>query len=210
MGFQLSLPSTPSRKKIFFCLLLSLIILVFRTDSYSEIELIRHASLTAGADGAVACCHWSDGGKGAIPLAEKLIEACNKPSSFKLLYDLDDTIEHKIEKIAKEMYGAGVIEFTPKVKETIERYKSQGFEKLPICMAKTSNSLTGDPNIKGAPFGFTLKISDIFLSAGAGFIVTMVGEVSLRSLIFLFNAISFQLVCSYTRNYRQILGSYCK
>lgn len=210
MGFQLSLPSTPSRKKIFFCLLLSLIILVFRTDSYSEIELIRHASLTAGADGAVACCHWSDGGKGAIPLAEKLIEACNKPSSFKLLYDLDDTIEHKIEKIAKEMYGAGVIEFTPKVKEMIERYKSQGFEKLPICMAKTSNSLTGDPNIKGAPFGFTLKISDIFLSAGAGFIVTMVGEVSLRSLIFLFNAISFQLVCSYTRNYRQILGSYCK
>jgi len=83
----------------------------------------------------------------------------------------------KINKIAKEMYGAGEVVLAEKVQKKIENYNKLGYNKLPICMAKTSNSLTGDSAIKGAPTGFTLNITDIFVSVGAGFVVPMVGEI---------------------------------
>lgn len=76
------------------------------------------------------------------------------------------------------MYGAGTVDFNAKVREAIRLYTDKGYSKLPICMAKTSASLTGDPNIKGAPTGFRLVVNDIFLSAGAGFIVPVIGEIS--------------------------------
>lgn len=141
--------------------------------------MVRQAALANGAFAAVVSTHWSDGGAGAEALATALIEACNtSPPDFRFLYELDLTIDQKILTIAREMYGAGAIELSPKAREAMRLYTAKGFDKLPICMSKTANSLTGDASIKGAPVGFTLTVNDLFLSAGAGFIVAMCGEIS--------------------------------
>lgn len=108
------------------------------------------------------------------------MNACQQPNKFKFLYDLNLSIKEKMSVIAREMYGAGGLEIAPHVEETIKSYEAKGFGNLPICMAKTSMSLTGDPGIKGAPTGFTMKINDVCLSAGAGFIVPICGEVCIR------------------------------
>lgn len=151
---------------------------VHKNDTEAEHEIVKKAAMEAGAFACVTSNHWAEGGNGAIELAEKLIEACQVENSFKFLYDVELSIEEKINKIAKEMYGAGQVDFNAKVRETMRLYAEKGYSKLPICMAKTSASLTGDPNIKGAPTGFRLVVNDMFLSAGAGFIVPMVGEIS--------------------------------
>lgn len=98
---------------------------VCSTDTPAEIELIRNAALAAGADDAVICTHWSEGGNGALDLAEAVIKACEKPEGFKVLYDINLSIENKIETIAREMYGAGQVEYLPKVKAAIEQYTNQ-------------------------------------------------------------------------------------
>ncbi|XP_003700207.3 pug C-1-tetrahydrofolate synthase, cytoplasmic isoform X1 [Megachile rotundata] len=147
------------------------------TDTQAELELVKQAAIQSGAADAIICNHWAEGGAGATQLADAVIAAVNKPSNFKLLYDLDTGIEEKINIIAKEIYGAGQVILADKVQEKIKKYNELGYDKLPLCMAKTSNSLTGDPSIKGAPTGFTLDITDIFVSVGAGFVVPMVGEI---------------------------------
>ncbi|XP_014475137.1 PREDICTED: C-1-tetrahydrofolate synthase, cytoplasmic isoform X2 [Dinoponera quadriceps] len=149
----------------------------YTTDTQAELELVKQAALESGASDAIICTHWANGGAGATALADAVIAAANKPSNFKVLYDLEDSIEEKINKVAKEIYGAGRVVLAENVQEKIENYNKLGYNKLPICMAKTSNSLTGDPSIKGAPIGFTLDITDIFVSVGAGFVVPMVGEI---------------------------------
>ncbi|XP_053696503.1 C-1-tetrahydrofolate synthase, cytoplasmic [Sabethes cyaneus] len=148
------------------------------TDTKAEHDLIKKASKQAGAVAAVVSEHWSKGGAGAVDLAQAVIDACKLKSNFKLLYEVDLTIEEKMLKIAKEMYGAATIELTPKVKDAIRLYTEKGFGNLPICMAKTAMSLTGDPSAKNAPKDFKLVINDICLSAGAGFIVPMCGEIT--------------------------------
>ncbi|GBP03923.1 C-1-tetrahydrofolate synthase, cytoplasmic [Eumeta japonica] len=147
-------------------------------DTQAELDAVRKFALDNGAFRAVICDHWAKGGLGALDLADAVIEACEQPSSFKFLYPLELSIQDKIKQIASEMYGAGQIEYTDEVLEKIKVFTEKGYDKLPICMAKTSNSLTGDPSIKGAPVGFTLRISDMFVSVGAGFVVPMVGEIS--------------------------------
>lgn len=148
-------------------------------DSSAEHELVRKAALANGAFDAVVCTHWSDGGAGATGLADAVIKACDtSEDKFKFLYALNSPIEEKITKIAKEMYGAGSVEFTAQAKSKMELYSKLGYDNLAISMAKTSNSLTGDPAIKGAPTGFTLLVNDVLLSAGAGFVVPMCGEIS--------------------------------
>lgn len=127
---------------------------------------------------AVVSDSWAEGGFGAKELADAVIDACKKESEFKYLYDLNVSIEEKIVTIASDMYGAGTVTFNPKVKETIKSLTEKGYASLPICMAKTSNSLTGDPNIKNAPTGFKLLVSDIYVSAGAGFLVAVIGDIS--------------------------------
>lgn len=149
-----------------------------KNDTKAEHELIKKVALQNGAFACVTSNHWAEGGKGACELADALIDACNQKSNFQFLYSLDLSIEDKINKIAKEMYGAGNVEFHPRVREAMRVYSDKGFSKLPICMAKTALSLTGDPNIKGAPTNFKLVISDMFLSAGAEFIVPMIGEIT--------------------------------
>ncbi|XP_058457077.1 C-1-tetrahydrofolate synthase, cytoplasmic isoform X2 [Malaya genurostris] len=148
------------------------------TDSKAEHDLIKKCCKQAGAFATVVSDHWAKGGEGAADLAQAVIDACNQPSNFKLLYELDLTIEEKMMKIAKEMYGAGTIELSPRVKDAVRLYTDKGFGKLPICMAKTAMSLTGDASAKNAPKDFKLVINDICLSAGAGFIVPMCGEIT--------------------------------
>ncbi|XP_016917803.1 C-1-tetrahydrofolate synthase, cytoplasmic isoform X1 [Apis cerana] len=150
---------------------------VHTTDTQSELELIKKAAMESGAIDAIVCDHWTKGGAGATALADAVIAATNKHYNFKVLYDLNINIEEKINIIAKEIYGAGQVILADKVQKKIEKYNKLGYDTLPLCMAKTSNSLTGDPSIKGAPIGFTLNITDIFVSVGAGFIVPMVGEI---------------------------------
>lgn len=150
---------------------------VHSTDTQAELQLVKDAALKYGVWQAVICTHWSKGGEGALDLADAVIQAVEQPSKFKFLYDLDMSIEEKIKTIASKMYGAGDVILADKVKEKISKYNELGYSKFPLCMAKTSNSLTGDPTIKNAPRGFPLEITDIFVSTGAGFIVPMVGEV---------------------------------
>lgn len=147
------------------------------TDTPAELELVKNAAKESGAFDAVVCTHWADGGAGALQLADAVIAATEQPSNFKLLYDVNSSIEEKINTVAKEMYGAGTVVLAEKVQNKIAAYNKLGYDKLPLCMAKTSNSLTGDPSIKGAPTGFTLNITDIFVSVGAGFVVPIVGEI---------------------------------
>jgi len=150
----------------------------FKSDTDAEIELIKKLSKDAGAFDAVACTHWADGGAGAVNLAKAVENACNAPSKFSFLYDLQVPVEEKIEIIAKKIYGAEGIILEDEAKERIERYKKQGFNDLPICMAKTHLSLSHNPDLKGVPTGFSLPIRDVRASVGAGFLFPLVGTMS--------------------------------
>ncbi|KAF7725149.1 tetrahydrofolate synthase [Apophysomyces ossiformis] len=148
----------------------------FTSDTETEMELIRKIALAAGADDAVACDNWARGGLGAIDLGRAVIKACAQDKQFRFLYDLDIPIQTKIETICKEIYGAEGVEFSDVAKEKIDVYTKQGFGSLPICMAKTQYSFSHDPALKGAPSGFTVPIRDVRVSAGAGFIYPLVGD----------------------------------
>ncbi|XP_072929911.1 C-1-tetrahydrofolate synthase, cytoplasmic isoform X1 [Epargyreus clarus] len=147
-------------------------------DTEAELNLVKNFAEKNGAFKAVICNHWAKGGAGALDLADAVIAACESKSTFNYLYPLKLSIQDKIKKIATEMYGAGEIEYTDEVLEKIKDFTVKGYDKFPICMAKTSNSLTGDPAIKGAPTGFKLRINNIFVSVGAGFVVPICGEIS--------------------------------
>jgi formyltetrahydrofolate synthetase len=148
----------------------------FATDTKREVELIREAALAAGAADAVVSTHWMDGGPGAIDLAKAVVRACEKPTQFKFLYPLELSIKQKIEIICKEIYGAGGVDYLPEAEAKIELYTRLGFDKLPMCMAKTHLSLTSDASIKGAPTGFRVPIRDVRASVGAGFLYPLLGE----------------------------------
>ena len=148
----------------------------FATDTKAEVELIRDAALKMGAMDAVVSTHWADGGNGAKALAEAVVRAAAKPSKFRFLYPLENTIKTKIETIAKEIYRADGVDYTPEAEAQIERYTRLGFDKLPICMAKTHLSLSHDPTLKGAPTGFTFPVREVRASVGAGFIYPVCGD----------------------------------
>ncbi|XP_045603715.1 C-1-tetrahydrofolate synthase, cytoplasmic isoform X2 [Procambarus clarkii] len=150
----------------------------FVTDTEAELNLVKELAIGAGAVDAVICNHWAKGGAGAVRLAEAVVAASNQPSDFKFLYNLTSSIEDKIRTIAQKIYGADDIEIQPEAQEQINRYKKQGFNDLPICMAKTHLSLTSDPSKKGAPTGFTIPVRDVRASVGAGFIYPLVGTMS--------------------------------
>eukprot|EP00795_Rhopilema_esculentum_P013830 gene13830-4766_t len=150
----------------------------FETDTDAEIELIQKLSKEAGAFDAVSCTHWADGGAGAVNLAKAVEAASKEKSNFSFLYDVKLPIEEKIEIIAKKIYGADGIDLGEEAKQRIERYKTQGFNDLPICMAKTHLSLSHNPELKGVPTGFVLPIRDVRASVGAGFLYPLVGTMS--------------------------------
>ncbi|KAI0928913.1 hypothetical protein AcW1_006014 [Taiwanofungus camphoratus] len=148
----------------------------FSSDTAAELELVREQSLAGGADAAVVSNHWAEGGAGARALAEAVITTCEGPSGFKFLYDLNIPIEEKIAIICKEIYGADGFELSEAARKQVEIYTRQGFGHLPICMAKTQYSFSHDPKLKGVPSGFTVPIRELRLSAGAGFIYPLLGD----------------------------------
>ncbi len=150
----------------------------FKDDTDAEIELVRKIAKEAGAEDAVMSNHWAEGGAGAVELGKAVIAACQKPSDFKFLYPLDISIKEKIEIIAKEIYGADGVEYSPEAEKQIETYTRLGFDKLPMCMAKTHLSLSHDAKLKGVPTGFTIPIREIRASVGAGFLYPLVGQMS--------------------------------
>nr|XP_053633121.1 C-1-tetrahydrofolate synthase, cytoplasmic-like isoform X1 [Cherax quadricarinatus]XP_053633130.1 C-1-tetrahydrofolate synthase, cytoplasmic-like isoform X1 [Cherax quadricarinatus]XP_053633136.1 C-1-tetrahydrofolate synthase, cytoplasmic-like isoform X1 [Cherax quadricarinatus] len=150
----------------------------FLTDTEAELNLVKKLSVDAGAVDAVICNHWAKGGAGAVQLAEAVVAASDKPSDFKFLYRLTLPIEEKIRIIAQKIYGADDIEIKPEAQEQINRFRKQGFNDLPICMAKTHLSLTSDPSKKGAPTGFTIPVRDVRASVGAGFLYPLVGTMT--------------------------------
>ncbi len=150
----------------------------FETDTEAEMEMIRKYAEEQGAFAAVRTTHWAEGGKGAKELAEAVVEACEQPSNFQFLYPLDWPIKKKIEHIAKEIYGAGEVVYEPLADRQIEAYEKAGFGNLPICMAKTHLSLSHDPDLKGAPKGFTMPVREVRASVGAGFIYPLIGKMS--------------------------------
>jgi methylenetetrahydrofolate dehydrogenase (NADP+) / methenyltetrahydrofolate cyclohydrolase / formyltetrahydrofolate synthetase len=147
----------------------------FANDTTAEVEMVRKAAIEAGAMDAVVSRHWMEGGKGAIALAEAVIKACDKPSNFKFLYPLDIPVKEKIEIIAREIYRADGVDYTPEAEAKIEQFTKLGFGNLPLCMAKTHLSFTDQAAVKGAPRGFRVTISDVRASVGAGFLYPLLG-----------------------------------
>jgi len=150
----------------------------FAPDTEAELEMIRKAAIAAGAEDSVVSSHWATGGSGAKKLAEAVVKAAEKPSKFKFLYPLDLGIKEKIETIAREVYGADGVDYSPESEKQIADYTRLGFDKLPICMAKTHLSLTADPTIKGVPTGFRIGVREIRASVGAGFLYPLLGKMS--------------------------------
>ncbi|KAI0082803.1 FTHFS-domain-containing protein [Panus rudis PR-1116 ss-1] len=148
----------------------------FASDTPAELELVRNKALAGGADAAVVSNHWAEGGAGAKALAEAVVATCEGESNFKFLYDLNIPIEAKIETICKEIYGADGIELSEQAQKQIDTYTRQGYGNLPICMAKTQYSFSHDPKLKNVPTGFTVPIRAVRLSAGAGFLYPLLGD----------------------------------
>jgi formate--tetrahydrofolate ligase len=148
----------------------------FPTDTPAEIEYIRQISLAAGAFDVAVSRVFADGGRGGVDLARSIVRAAEAGSSFEHLYPLDAPIKSKIETIATEIYGAGSVSYTPAANRAIRSYTSLGYDHLPICMAKTHLSLSGDASLVGRPEGFDLLIREVRASVGAGFIYPIVGE----------------------------------
>jgi methylenetetrahydrofolate dehydrogenase (NADP+)/methenyltetrahydrofolate cyclohydrolase/formyltetrahydrofolate synthetase len=148
----------------------------FKDDTQGEVELVRQAALEAGAEDAVVARHWMEGGDGAVELGKAVVKAAEKSNDFKFLYPLDASIKEKIETICAEIYGADGVDYLPEAEAKIDLYTRLGFDKLPLCMAKTHLSLSHDPSLKGVPKGFRVPIRDIRASVGAGFLYPLLGE----------------------------------
>ena len=149
----------------------------FPTDTEAEVEAIREVSLAAGARDAVVATHFTEGGRGATALAEAVWDAAEEGApAFQLLYPDSAPLIEKIETIAEKVYGADGIDVLPAARKALTLYEDLGFGSLPVCMAKTQYSLSHDAALKGRPSGFRVPIREVRLSAGAGFITPLVGE----------------------------------
>ena len=148
----------------------------FPTDTKEEIELLINECKKIGVK-AVLSNVWEEGGAGGVELAEEIVNLCEEENDFHFCYDLDNSIEEKIESIVKNIYGGKDVVYLDEAKEDVKRLKTLGFEKLPICMAKTQYSFSDDPKKLGAPEDFTITIRKLKVSAGAGFIVALTGNI---------------------------------
>lgn len=151
----------------------------FYTDTDNEIKAVRRLCESAGARVALSK-HWQYGGDGALEFADAVVDACEEPNDFKFLYDLDTPLSERIELIAKEVYGADGVSYTPDAQVKLKRMESDpDLKEMGTCMVKTHLSLSHDPKLKGAPKGWTLPIQDILTYKGAGFVVPVAGAISL-------------------------------
>ena len=150
----------------------------FMTDTDEELKIIEQYCCDMGVDFSM-CEVFAKGGDGGVELAEKVVEVSERGGemNFAPIYDEKASIDEKINTIAKEIYGADGVVYTPKAKKAIARLEKQGFDKLPICMAKTQYSLSDDPSLLGRPSGFEITVREVRVSAGAGFVVALTGDV---------------------------------
>lgn len=148
----------------------------FPTDTENELQELKALCESMGASVSISEA-WAKGGEGAIDLAQKVIEATEKPSNFQYMYDVNDSIKDKINAIATKIYGADGVNYTPAVEKTIAEFETEGLDKMPICMAKTQYSLSDDQFKLGAPTGFKITVRELRISAGAGFIVALTGNI---------------------------------
>lgn len=148
----------------------------FPTDTENELQELKALCEFMGASVSISEA-WAKGGEGAIDLAQKVIEATEKPSNFQYMYDVNDSIKDKINAIATKIYGADGVNYTPAVEKTIAEFEAEGLDKMPICMAKTQYSLSDDQFKLGAPTGFKITVRELRISAGAGFIVALTGNI---------------------------------
>jgi formate--tetrahydrofolate ligase len=150
----------------------------FFADTDAEIEALVSAVRQDFGVEAVVCKHWADGAKGAEDLARAVVKiAGEEPSNFKPLYESELPLLEKVEKIAKEIYRADKVTAPASVKKQLKEWEEAGYGKFPVCIAKTQNSFSADPTAYGAPTGHTLPIREVRLSAGAGFVVVVCGEI---------------------------------
>ena len=151
----------------------------FYTDTDNEIKAVRKIAEAAGARVALSK-HWEKGGDGALEFADAVIDACNEKNDFKFLYELDTPLRKRIELIAKEVYGADGVDYTPEAEAKAKKMEADPeIAKLGTCMVKTHLSLTDNPNLKGVPKGWKLRIRDILTYKGAGFVVPVAGTITL-------------------------------
>lgn len=148
----------------------------FYTDSEEELKYIEDYCHQRGAEFALSDV-FCEGGNGGLDLAKKVVEACEKPSDFKLLYDNDLTIKEKMNRIATEIYGADKVNYTPQAEKALKDVVALGGDKLPVCVAKTQYSLSDNPALLGAPKGFDITVRDVRISNGAGFVVVYTGNI---------------------------------
>ena len=147
----------------------------FPGDFESEHRVIAEIAESVGARVAV-CRHFTDGGAGAVDLAQAVIAACDDANDFQFLYPDSASVKEKIETVAQKIYGASNVEYSAEALEQIRMYEANGFGNLPVCIAKTHLSISGDPSLKGAPTGHTLSVREVRASVGAGFIYPICGE----------------------------------
>ena len=149
----------------------------FVADTEAEVQFVKDFCEKKGCEFALAEV-WAKGGEGGIPLAEKVIETIEtKESNFKVLYEDSLSLKEKIETVAKEIYGAGSVNYAPAVLKQLEKLESLGYGDLPVCMAKNQYSLSDDPNKLGRPEGFEMSVREVYVSAGAGFVVVLTGAI---------------------------------
>ena len=148
----------------------------FPTDTDAEIELVIEKCRSLGVN-VVLSTVWADGGRGGVALAEEVVRLCEQPNDFSFSYELDGTIEEKIEAVAKRVYRADSVTFTPAAKKQIATLAALGYDKIPVCMAKTQYSFSDDATKLGAPENFTVTVRSVKVSAGAGFIVVLTGDI---------------------------------
>jgi len=150
---------------------------IFPTDTAEEIQAIKDVSLAAGAEAAVEARHFTDGGAGAEDLARAVWAAAEKGSpDFALLYPDDMPLKGKIEAIVTKIYGGDGVDYSPAANKQLAQYEAMGYGSLPVCMAKTQYSLSHDAKLLGAPKGFRVPIREVRLSAGAGFVTPICGD----------------------------------
>lgn len=149
----------------------------FSSDTEKEIALIREVAVKAGAMDACLADSWANGGKGAIDLGKAVMKACESPNSAEFLYDLNSSLKSKIETTATRIYSANKVDYSALAEEKIKLFQSLGYDKLPVCIAKTQYSFSADPTLKGAPKDFTLPIVDVRLAAGGGFVYPLAGDI---------------------------------
>ena len=148
----------------------------FPLDTEAELKLVEDKCKELGVNVALSEV-WAKGGEGGIALAEEVIRLCEQPNDFTFAYELDDTIENKITAIVQKIYGGKDVLFTANAQKQIQQLTALGFDKMPICMAKTQYSLTDDQTKLGAPTGFTVTVRNVKVSAGAGFLVALTGDI---------------------------------